>query len=60
MGLHFWVIPVMGIVAVGSVLLYLLISRSGGSGVREEGRTLVDKPVDEKTPKAGWNYYGKP
>ena len=60
MGLHFWLIPAVAIVVVGVVTFYLIIRRDGGSGVRDEGRTLFDKPVDKEEPKADWNFYGKP
>ena len=60
MGLHFWLIPAVAIVVVGVVTFYLIIRRDGGSGVRDEGRTLFDKPVDKKESKADWNFYGKP
>jgi len=60
MGLHFWLIPVVAILAAGVAALYLAIRRSGGSGDRTEGRTLFDEPVKKEEPKAGWNFYGKP
>ena len=60
MELHFWLIPIMAMLAVGVVVFYLVVSRSGGSGVRTEGRTLVDKPVEKVETKAEWNFYGKP
>ena len=60
MGLHFWLIPILAILVAGSATFYLVIRRSGGSGVRNEGRTLLDKPVEKEESKAGWNFYGKP
>ena len=60
MGLHFWLLPAVAIVVVGVVTFYLIIRRDGGSGGRDEGRTLVDKPGDKKESKADWNFYGKP
>ena len=60
MGLHFWLIPAVAILGVTIGILYLVIRRSGGSGERSEGRTLLDKPVEKETSKTGWNYYGKP
>ena len=60
MGLHFWLIPILAILAVSIVTFYLVIRRSGGSGVRNEGRTLLDKPLEKEETKAGWNFYGKP
>jgi quinol-cytochrome oxidoreductase complex cytochrome b subunit len=61
MGLHFWLIPVVAILAVLIGILFLVIHRAGGSGIRSEGRTLRDEPDEKKEePKAEWNYYGKP
>jgi hypothetical protein len=60
MGLHFWLLPFIAIVAAGIGAFFLVISRQGGSGIRNEGRTLFDKPVHEVERKANWNYYGKP
>jgi len=59
MELHFWLIPLMAIVVAGIGVFYLVIRRSGSSGVRREGRTLLDKPVKEDEVKAGWNFYGR-
>ena len=51
MVLHFWLIPVLALLAAGIVGFYIALKFTGGSGVRTEGRTLVDKPDDEnKTP----------
>ena len=55
MGLHFWLIPAVAILGVTIGILYLVIRRSGGSGERSEGRTLLDKPVEKETSKTGWN-----
>ncbi len=60
MGLHFWLIPVIAILAAGIGVFYLVIRRDSGSGTRNEGRTLMDKPVEKEESKAGWNFYGKP
>jgi hypothetical protein len=60
MELHFWLIPGVAIVAGSVVAFYFIIKRDGGSGVRNAGRTLFDKPVDKKESKADWNFYGKP
>ncbi len=60
MGLHFWLIPLMALLGAGVGVLYLVIRRDGGSGARDEGRTLFDKPVEKTETKAEWNYYSKP
>jgi hypothetical protein len=48
--LHVWLIPALMILAGVLVAFYLLIRFVGGTGVRTEGRTLVDKPDDENPP----------
>ncbi len=60
MGLHFWLIPVMVLLGAGVAVLYLVIRHGGGSGHRNEGRMLLDKPVEKNETKAEWNYYSKP
>ena len=60
MGLHFWLIPVMALLGAGIAVFYLVIRHGGGSGHRDEGRTLFDKPVQKPEPKGDWNHYGKP
>ena len=51
MVLHFWLIPVLALLAAGIVGFYFTLKFTGGSGVRTEGRTLVHKPDDEdETP----------
>jgi len=57
MGLHFWLIPLVAILAVAVVIFYFIIKRTGGPGVRGTGRTMVDKPEEEPKSNAGWNYY---
>jgi hypothetical protein len=52
MGLHFWLIPVLAILTAGTAILYLVVRLTGGSGVRTEGRTVVDKPVDDEDRSA--------
>jgi hypothetical protein len=49
--LHWWLMPLL--LALGVVLwaFYLLMKQQGGTGVRTEGRTLVDKPDDETPPE---------
>jgi len=61
MELHFWLIPIMAILIASIAVFYVVIQRTGGSGVRNEGRTVFDKPVKkEEEAKGDWNYYGKP
>jgi hypothetical protein len=48
--LHWWLLPAMGILGLVFWVFYLTIKYKGGSGVRTEGRTLVDKPTDEDEP----------
>jgi len=60
MELHFWLIPMVLIAMALIAIFYLVIQRSGGSGERQEGRTLHDEPIKKEETKAGWNFYGKP
>jgi hypothetical protein len=48
--LNWWLIPLL--VALGIILwaFYSLLKHQGGTGIRTEGRTLVDKPTDETPP----------
>lgn len=57
MGMEFWLIPVAAMVVAGVVIFYLIMRHQSGSGVRGDGQTMVDKPANEPTQKAGWNYY---
>ena len=54
MGLHFWLIPTIGILAIGIWLFYMIVKRTGGGGVRAEGRTVVHKAEhdEENLPPA--------
>ena len=45
---HIWLIPMLLILAAVLGIFYLLIKFKGGSGVRSQGRTVVDKPQDEE------------
>ena len=47
MVLHWWLLPVLALLAAGIIAFYISVRVTGGSGVRTEGRTLVDKPDDE-------------
>ena len=53
--LHWWLIPLLFAFGVGLWAFYELIKHQGGTGVRTEGRTLVDKPDDESPL---WNRVG--
>ncbi len=46
--LHIWLIPALAILAVLLLAFYLLVKLKGGSGVRSEGRTLMDRPEAEE------------
>ena len=51
--LHVWLIPALVILALVLVGFYLLLRVRGGSGVRTEGRTLMDKPEPEEDMPPG-------
>ena len=51
--LHVWLIPALVILALVLVGFYLLLRVHGGSGVRTEGRTLMDKPEPEEDMPPG-------
>lgn len=57
MGMEFWLIPVLAMVVAAVGVFYMVIRHQGGSGSRDDGQTVVDKPSKEETPQAGWNYY---
>ena len=48
--LHVWLIPALIILGLILVGFYLVVKFRGGSGVRSEGRTVVDKPDEEEPP----------
>ena len=48
--LHVWLIPALVILGVVLLGFYLIVRFKGGSGVRTDGRTMVDKPDDENPP----------
>ena len=54
MGLHFWLIPTVGVLVLAIGLFYLIVKRTGGVGVRGEGRTVVHKAEhdEENLPPA--------
>jgi hypothetical protein len=46
--LDIWLIPALVVLVIVLCGFYLLIKFTGGSGVRTEGRTIVDKSVEEE------------
>jgi hypothetical protein len=48
--LHWWLIPMMGALSALLWTFYFVVKQQGGTGVRTEGRTLVDKPDEEDPP----------
>jgi hypothetical protein len=50
--LHWWLMPLMAVVSIGIWTFYLAVRLSGGRGVRTDGRTVVDKPVQEDDDSA--------
>lgn len=57
MGMEFWLIPVLAMLIAGVMIFYMILRHHGGSGVRAEGHTVVDKPPGEEITQCGWNYY---
>jgi hypothetical protein len=45
--LHVWLIPARVVLFLILFAFYVLLKFKGGSGVRTEGRTLMDKPGEE-------------
>jgi hypothetical protein len=54
MGLHFWLIPTLGVLVIAIWLFYSIVKRTGGPGVRTDGRTVVHKTEhdEENLPPA--------
>jgi hypothetical protein len=48
MVLHFWLIPVLLALIASVGVFYLVVKFTGGKGVRTDGRTVVDKPVEDE------------
>jgi hypothetical protein len=46
--LHVWLIPILVILAIALTGFYLVVKLKGGSGVRSDGRTLMDRPEPEE------------
>ena len=57
MGMEFWLIPVLAMIIAAVAVFYMVIRHQGGSGSRDDGHTVVDKPSTEENPQASWNYY---
>jgi hypothetical protein len=51
--LHVWLIPALVVLAIVLFTFYLVVKLRGGSGVRSEGRTLMDKPEPEEDMPPG-------
>jgi hypothetical protein len=45
--LHWWLVPLLALLAVVLWSFYIVVKNQGGPGVRTEGRTVVDKPDDD-------------
>jgi hypothetical protein len=52
MVLHLWVIPVLILMVLIVGAFYVAIKFSGGSGIRTDGRTIVDKHTDDEPPSS--------
>ncbi len=52
--LHVWLIPALIVAAVVVAGFYLLIKFKGGPGDRSEGKTVLDKPSEEKDLPPGY------
>ena len=46
--LHIWLIPALVVLLVILAGFYLLMVARGGSGVRTDGKTVVDRPAGEE------------
>jgi hypothetical protein len=46
--LDVWLIPALVLLAAVVAILYVVVRAKGGSGVRTEGRRMVDKPMPEE------------
>jgi hypothetical protein len=51
--LHVWLVPALVILAIVLFGFYLVVKLRGGSGIRTEGRTLIDKPEPEEDMPPG-------
>jgi hypothetical protein len=57
MGMEFWLIPVLAVIAGCVAVFYMILRYHGGSGVRADGHTVMDKAPAEENRQCGWNYY---
>jgi len=48
MGLHFWLLPCLAILFIAIWIFYMAMKHTGGPGIRTDGRTVLDKPVDDE------------
>jgi hypothetical protein len=48
--LHWWLIPLLVLVGLVLWAFYAVIRTQGGTGIRTEGRTLVDKSDEDNPP----------
>jgi uncharacterized membrane-anchored protein YhcB (DUF1043 family) len=56
--MEFWLIPALAMLVAGVGIFYMVIRLHGGTGARNDGQTMLDKPADEPDrQRAGWNYY---
>jgi len=46
--LHVWLIPALVVLFLVLFVFYFVLKAKGGSGLRTEGRTLLDKPGEEQ------------
>jgi len=45
--LHWWLIPLLVVFTLVLWGFYLVVQHKGGTGVRTEGKTVLDKPEEE-------------
>jgi hypothetical protein len=48
--LHVWLIPALAVLSILVLGFYVLLRYRGGSGLRSDGRALVDEKTDEPDP----------
>ena len=42
-----WLVPTVAVLAIATWVFYLAVRNRAGAGVRTEGRTVLDKPVED-------------